>query len=73
MTYHQKKETEDKKKERNFNESISFEKERRQSRSTKLPTYPQSIIVQVDYIILFTWKNRHQKISLAIMSCNGTT
>jgi hypothetical protein len=59
MAYHQKKEKEDRKK-KNFNGSISFEKERRQSRSTELPTYPQSIIVQVDCIILFMSKNRYQ-------------
>jgi hypothetical protein len=61
MAYHRKKEKEDKKKERNFNRSISFEKESRQSRSAELPTYPRSIIVQVDYIILFVWKNRYQR------------
>jgi hypothetical protein len=48
MAYHQKKEKEDKKKVRNFNGSISFEKERRQSKSAELPTYPQLIIVQID-------------------------
>jgi hypothetical protein len=35
------------KKERNFNASISFEKDIRQSRSAESQTYPQPIIVQV--------------------------
>jgi hypothetical protein len=36
MAYHQKKEKEDKKEERNFNESISFEKGRRRPKSVEL-------------------------------------
>jgi hypothetical protein len=45
IAYHQKKEKEDKKEERNFNESISYEKERRRSKSVELLTYPPSITV----------------------------